>query len=406
MITSNIDNDIYKITQQCAVLRKYPHAIATYHFTNRRLSNTFTSIFRKSLQAKIDAMASLRMSKDEYDFIRERCPYLPPDYFEYIARYEYNPREVKLALLSNGQLDLSVHGLWHRTILWEVPLLALISETFFEEIDKNWTQNGQYDKLVTKTNRLIEGYCHWADFGTRRRRNYETQDTAVRVFKEHGGDNFVGTSNVHLAMKYNVKPIGTQDHEWTMAHSVLAGLRHANRYALNAWADVYQGELGTALTDTYGSDAFLKDFDGNLSRLYDGVRHDSGCPFKFIDKMVVHYKSKRLDPMSKLIVFSDGLDVEKAIEIERYCRGKIKRSFGIGTHFTNDFEGSPALNIVIKMSALNGIPVVKLSDVATKATGDKDAVRVANWTLFNTPLDNNLFLDNNPFHDTVESERK
>jgi nicotinate phosphoribosyltransferase len=165
------------------------------------------------------------------------------------------------------------------------------------------------------------------------------------------------------------------------------GLRRANRCALERWSDTYDGNLGIALTDTFGSAAFFEDFDGKLARLYDGVRHDSGDPFEFGDKVIDHYVRLGIKPTSRTIIFSDGLDVELAIRIHQYFAGKIQISFGIGTHFTNDFEGSSALSIVIKLWSISGVPVVKISDQPAKIQGDSDACRVAKWTFFGTPLD-------------------
>jgi nicotinate phosphoribosyltransferase len=165
-----------------------------------------------------------------------------------------------------------------------------------------------------------------------------------------------------------------------MAQSVLAGLRHANRFALEVWAAAYQGELGTALADTYGSEAFFMDFDARYARLYDGLRQDSGDPAAFIERVVRHYQSLGIDPRAKTIVFSDNLTPELAVELQRRCGGRIRAVFGIGTNLTNDFEGSPALNIVIKLTAIDGIPVVKLTDDPAKASGDPEALRIARWT--------------------------
>jgi nicotinate phosphoribosyltransferase len=228
-------------------------------------------------------------------------------------------------------------------------------------------------------------YASFAEFGTRRRRSYAIQDKVIQAFQTYGG--FNGTSNVHFAMKYNLKPIGTMAHEWIMGVSALEGLRHANFHALQNWVRVYNADLGIALTDTFGTPAFFKNFNMRLAKLYDGVRHDSGDPFEFADKVIEHYKSLGIDPMSKVIVFSDGLNVEKCLEIAKYCNGKIRFSFGIGTHFTNDFEGSPALNMVIKIWMCDGVHVVKLGDGTGKTMGDPDAVRVAQWTFLDTPLD-------------------
>ena len=190
-----------------------------------------------------------------------------------------------------------------------------------------------------------------------------------------------------FAMKYGLRPIGTMAHEWLMGMTVLEGLRNCNYYSLQNWVRVYNADLGIALTDTYGTPAFFKNFNVRLAKLYDGVRHDSGDAYKFTDAVVAHYKNLGIDPMSKIIVFSDGLNVAEAAKIKKYCEGKIKCSFGIGTSLTNDFEGSKALNMVIKLWSCDGVPVVKLSDSPGKVMGDPDAVRVAQWMFRGAALD-------------------
>jgi nicotinate phosphoribosyltransferase len=202
-----------------------------------------------------------------------------------------------------------------------------------------------------------------------------------------------GTSNVYFAKKYGMKAIGTVGHEWIMGTSALVGLRYANRFAFENWVEVYNGDLGIALTDTFGSDAFFKDMDLKLSKIYDGVRHDSGDPYVFVDTVTEHYKRMGIDPMKKVIVFSDALDADTAIRLKRYCEGKINCSFGIGTSLTNNsdfFRQSPPLNMVIKLHSINEIPVVKLSDSPEKETGEKDALRVANYIFGRKGLDDDI----------------
>jgi nicotinate phosphoribosyltransferase len=267
--------------------------------------------------------------------------------------------------------------------------MAMISELFFIHCDNDWDDRDQEAKLAAKSDRLR--HITFTDFGTRRRRSFATQEAVVAYFKKHNAY-FMGTSNVHLAHKYNVRPIGTMAHEWIMGISALEGLRHANRYAMKIWSDIYKGELGTALTDTFGTDVFWADFDVALAKLFDGPRHDSGCPFGFTDKTVANYKRLRIDPTTKTAIFSDGLDTDLAVRIDDYCKGKIRSSFGIGTHFTNDFtkpngDVSKPLNMVVKLAKCDGVPVVKLSDTPTKAIGDRDALRVAKWTFFGQALD-------------------
>jgi nicotinate phosphoribosyltransferase len=235
---------------------------------------------------------------------------------------------------------------------------------------------------------LAEG--NYADFGTRRRRSFRSQELVVETMKDAVG--FMGTSNVYLAKKHNVKAIGTQSHQWIMGVSALRGLRHCNSFAMDEWVKTYNGSLGIVLTDTYGTEAFLKDFDLKNAKLFDGVRHDSGDPIWFADLIISHYKKLGIDPMSKIIIFSDGLDDDIADKIRNHCKGRIKSATCIGTFFSNDYknskgEKSKALSIVIKLYGCAGVPVVKLSDNPAKAAGDEDAVRVAEWTFYGQPLD-------------------
>lgn len=342
----------------------------------------------EEFKRRIKLLDDLRLTHEEEEFLHQNCPFLPEVYISYLKQFRFHSECVEVNLTDDGQLELEIRGLWDHTILFEVPLMALISEIYFEYVDDDWELdfeayvNGARNKGLM----LKEAGCMVADFSTRRRRSYFTQEAAIRGLKTW--DNFVGTSNVHFAHKYGLKVKGTQAHEWFMAVSVLCGLRHANRYALENWIRVYDADLGIALTDTFGTDAFFADFDMRLAKLFDGVRHDSGDPCLFAEKVINHYKKLRIDPTTKVIVFSDGLNVVEACRINNYCKGKIKCSFGIGTYFSNDFEGSKAMNMVIKLRECNGIPVIKLSDDPGKATGDKDALRVAKWTFFQQGLDN------------------
>jgi len=385
MITSLLDNDLYKFTMEQAVLELHPDVRATYQLINRCPSDRFNQEFFGALTEAVEEMSGLELRRDEWLFLQERCPYLKPAYLDYLKNYRYDPHEVHARLDDQRRLSITIDGPWHRTILWEVPLLALICELYGKHVDTNWTGQGQAGKVEKKSNTLRQAGCTFADFGTRRRRNYVTQRQVVEGLR--GNPGFVGTSNVHLAHAHDLKPIGTMAHEWIMAHSVLGGLRHANRFALEAWYKVYNAELGIALTDTYGTEAFLDDFDVYYARLYDGVRQDSGCPFEFTDRIIEHYQKLRIDPATKTIVFSDGLTPDSAVKLKNYCGDRIRCAFGIGTNLTNDFQHSKALDVVIKLKAVNGVPVAKLTDDPAKATGGRDALRVARWTFFGTPLD-------------------
>jgi nicotinate phosphoribosyltransferase len=398
-IKSLLDNDLYSLTMQNAILEHYPNTPVTYKFTNRNLNMKFNGASYNAIVDNIKALANLSLTDSEYLFLKE-YKFLGPTYLEYLRNYRFKPEQVTVKFL-DGDLDITVSGPWEETIFFEVPLLAIISEAYFEFVDFNWatrpycTKGGcgrqwqeMYDSLTfDKAQKLATMNDKFTDFGTRRRRSYDVQDLVVKTFKESGVSNFFGTSNVHLAHKYGLRAVGTMAHQWFMGVSALESLRYANKFALHKWQETYKGSLGYALTDTFGTDAFFRDFDQSLARVYDGVRHDSGCPFTFADRIIDHYNKLGIDPTTKLIVFSDGLDVDKALAISKHCAGRVRCSFGIGTFFSNDVPNSKPLNMVIKLYDVNGIPVVKLSDSPGKATGDKDAIRVALWTFKNQSLD-------------------
>lgn len=386
------DNDLYKASMQQAVLALHPDALAEYEFTDRNPNTVYTEEFVAKLRKCIDEMSNFALTGDEYNWMKQSIPYFTPWYVEYLRNYRYDPDEVSVSLVNN-RLHLNIKGYWHRTILWEVPLMALISGLWFEMNDGSTSLSNtvsQINRCHAKIEAMEKAGLQWADFGTRRRRSFYIQNLIVETMSSSKG--FVGTSNILFAMKHGVKPIGTKAHEWYQAFSQLAGLEHANRAGLEAWIRVYGTRLGIALTDTYGTRAFLRDFNRELAQAYDGIRHDSGDPFEFVDNFVAHYKSLGIDPLSKTAIFSDSLTVEKAIKIHEYCKGKIKDSYGIGTHFTNDFPNSvlKPLNIVIKLVRMNNKPVVKLSDDLKKAVGDLDAIRVARYVHMNIPLDTPL----------------
>lgn len=392
MIKSMIDNDLYKLSMGHAVLRKHPNLRVSYKFTDRRAKGAWTPAAVKELKRRIKAMAKLALTREERSFCETQMPWINRSFWDYLAAYRFDPSEVTVTLDAKRNLQIQIAGLWCRTIFWEVPILALVCEVWYEMIDTDWTEDGQEEKMLAKAQRLADAGVAWGDFGTRRRRNFEAQERVVRIGKNF--KNFTGTSNVYLAMKYGVKAIGTMAHEWIMAHSALHSLKHANKYALESWNDVYQGNLGTALPDTYGTDAFLRDFQGVLARLFDSVRHDSGDPYVWAEKMIKHYTSLGIDWKSKPLGFTDGNTDESAIEIHNWVKARGGRCwFGIGTSMSNDYgPESPALSIVIKLSTVEEADgrichVVKLSDTPEKASGDRDALRVALWTHFNKPLD-------------------
>jgi nicotinate phosphoribosyltransferase len=378
-----LDNDFYKFTMQQCVAKLFPKAKARYAFINRG-KHQFPKGFAEALQASVKAMGSLKLTKDEKHWLAKTCPYLDPVYLDFLQGYCYDPGEVQITQ-QGDQLHVAVEGWWYRTILWEVPLLCLISENFYQ---LHGQQRERDETVIAKTKRKIEGYSVLgvtiAEFGTRRRHSYAAQQLVVKTLKQFGNP-FVGTSNVHLAMQHDTKPIGTHAHEWFMFHAAKYGFKMANTIALEHWVDVYRGDLGIALSDTFTTDEFYEIFDKKFARLFDGVRHDSGDPILFAEKTIRHYKNLGIDPRSKTIIFSDALNEEKVKTIAAYCNGKIGISFGIGTNFTNDVGLKP-MNIVMKMTeALPDsepwTPVVKLSDEPMKYTGEVQSIALAKAVL-------------------------
>lgn len=374
MIQNILDNDLYKFSMQQAVHALYPRAHVEYAFFNRG-STRFPEGFAALVQKQIDRMADFALSEAQKNFLRRKCYFLTPVYLDFLSTYRFDPDEV--SLFQEGSLfDLRVKGPWYRTILWEVPLMAIISETYFKvKKQKGLPDEDRIRINIEKAKKLSVANVKYADFGTRRRFSSDNHDRVIQDLISIENPTLIGTSNVNLAHKYNLTPIGTLAHEWFMFHSVLSGYRMANPSAKDAWVRVFHGDLGIALTDTYTTDVFLDSFDTFYAKLFDGVRQDSGNPFEFTDKMTAHYRKLHIDPSAKSIVFSDGLNVDKAIKIHEYCSGKVRDAYGIGTNLTNDVGVTP-LNIVIKLIQCRVSqdkpwrPTVKLSDDPGKHTGD------------------------------------
>lgn len=387
MINGILDQDLYKILLQNAILQEYPDVDVVYEFRNRG-TQRFNYKFLSALKDYINTeFPKFKLSIEEKHWIKEKLPFLPPSYLEYLYNFRYNPNNVIVDLDDEQNLVLKIIGKWHNECLWEVPLMATISELYFQMVDTKWLyQEEDYSwKTFNKADIWNKSGVKYSEFGTRRRRSFSIQDCVVMSLKKANGG-LLGTSNMFFAKRYGIQPIGTHPHEWIQGISGLESLNYPNRIMMQKWLKVYKGNLAIALTDTFGTDAFLKDFNLELANSFKGVRQDSGDPMLFVDKIVHHYKKLGIDPMTKTIIFSDNLKLNEPIEIKRYCENKINATFGIGTFLTNDIENSKALNMVIKLQSVNGDPVVKLSDVPTKNSGDKDAIKVANWIFNGIPL--------------------
>lgn len=365
-----------------AIQRLYPWSHVRYTFFDR--GNTqYPQGFAERLKAEVAEMSKLKLTKEEKAFIVKRCYFFDPAFIDFLEGYQFNPDEVKIEQ-NGGELRIQIEGFWYRTVLWEVPLMSIISELYFDMM--GITPVDFEESTKRKAIALTEVDADYSEFGTRRRFSFDVQDKVVEILKANSGDYFKGTSNVYLAMKHNTTPIGTMPHEWFMYHGALFGYRAANIKALEAWVEVFQGSLGITLTDTYTTDSFFKSFSLKQAKLFDGVRCDSGDPIDFTDKAIQFYEENRIDPTSKTIVFSDSLNIETVKRIKEHVGGRIHDTYGIGTFLSNDV-GTKPLNIVIKLTEIKANPkndflaAIKLSDVMGKNTGNQREIEICKLTL-------------------------
>lgn len=391
IIRSILDSDLYKFSMQKAVCKLYPRALARYEFINRG-DTRFPKGFDQRLCVEIEHMSTMGLTVYEKLQLPIKCPYLDPAYIDFLAGYRFNPSEVDVKLDSDGRLHVVIEGPWYRTILWEVPLLAAISELYYDMKCLEPKPRPERRKRNQAKGKIFSRVmAHIAEFGTRRRFSYKNQVEVIKDLLAHAGDVFIGTSNVHLAIEHDLKPIGTQAHEWFMFMAGKYGYRIANQIALQKWIEVYAGDLGIVLSDTFTSDAFFRTFGMEYAKLFDGVRHDSGNPYKFAQRAESHYRSLGINPASKTIVFSDSLNPRTVEQLEKNFEHldstvTFKRAYGIGTNLTNDVGLKP-LNIVIKMTACmpdpndSWLPVVKLSDDKGKYTGDAKEIKICKQAL-------------------------
>lgn len=377
------DNDLYKFSVMLAIQKLYPWSYVKYAFTNRGKTQ-FPEGFAERMREEVAAMANLKLTKEEKKFVKTKCYFFDPVFVDFLEGFRYKPEEVTITQ-EGGELNVIIEGYWYRTVLWEVPLLAIISELYFQ-MTGNEPQQVE-EKAIAKAKALKELKADYSEFGTRRRFSFEVQDKVVGALQAHSGEYFKGTSNIYLAMKYNTTPIGTMPHEWFMYHGAVFGYRSANIKGLDAWVRAYDGSLGIALTDTYTTESFFKSFSLKEAKLFDGIRHDSGDPLDFTDKAIEFYERNRIDPTSKTLVFSDSLNTELIQKIKKHVNGRIHDTYGIGTFFSNDVGVKP-LNIVIKLTDVKAykkdeqyLKAVKLSDVLGKHTGDEKEIALSKMTL-------------------------
>jgi nicotinate phosphoribosyltransferase len=370
IIDSLLDTDLYKFSMMQVVLHQYPAAQVEYRFKCRTPGIDLVPCI-EDIRAELAALCQLRFRTDELDYLRQ-WRFIKSDFVDFLALFQLNEKYVRIAPSPDrpGEIDIHIRGPWLHTIMFEVPLLAVVNEVYFRRTSAGLDLGEGRRRLRGKIALLRDtpGYvdCRIADYGTRRRYSRWWQEEVVTTLRDELGAQLAGTSNVWLARKLGLTPLGTLAHEYLQAHQALGPrLRDSQVAALEAWAREYRGDLGIALSDVYGLDAFLRDFDMYFCKLFDGTRHDSGDPFAWGEKVLAHYCANRVDPRNKVLVFSDGLDIPRVMELYAHFRGRCLLAFGVGTNLTNDVGPAP-LNIVIKMIRCNGQPVAKLSDAPGK----------------------------------------
>lgn len=387
IIPSILDTDLYKFTTSYAYSKLYPRAYGQFRFIDRN-ETCYPKGFAEQLKEETKAMAQLSLSRDEELFLHQELPYLPPTYIDFLKGFRFNPEELIIEQDEAGHLSIIAEGLLYRVTLWETPILALVSELYYRTTGAKPDMEYAERAITEKAKALAQEGISFSMFGMRRRFSFEVELRMTELLKQHAGPCLYGTSNVHIAHLLGLKVSGTHPHEWIQFHGAMYGYKMANYMSMEDWINVYDGDLGTVLTDTYTTDVFMRNFSKKHAMLYTSVRHDSGDPFVFTDKVIQRYQELRVDPKIKYIIFSDGLNVERAIEIANYCKGRIGASFGIGTNFSCDVGNDiKARNIVMKLWQCKMTerdrwhPCVKLSDVGGKHTGEASEIRLAQETL-------------------------
>ncbi|MEO6925472.1 MAG: nicotinate phosphoribosyltransferase [Rhodanobacter sp.] len=366
IIDSLLDTDLYKFSMMQVVLHQYPAAQVEYRFKCRTPGIDLASCIDE-IRVEFAALCQLRFHADELDYLRS-WRFITSDFVDFLGLFQLNEKYVRITPSSEvpGEIEIHICGPWLHTIMFEVPLLAIVNEVYFRRTSAGLDLAEGRQRLHTKIALLRDtpdyAGCRIADYGTRRRYSRLWHEEVVTALRDGLGAQLAGTSNVWLARKLGLTPLGTLAHEYLQAHQALGPrLRDSQVAALEAWAREYRGDLGIALSDVYGLNAFLRDFDMYFCKLFDGTRHDSGDPFEWGEKVLAHYQENRVDPRNKVLVFSDGLDIPRVMQLYSHFRGRCLLAFGVGTNLTNDVGPTP-LNIVIKMIRCNGQPVAKLSD--------------------------------------------
>ncbi len=372
IIQSLLDTDLYKFTMLQVVLHKFPQTHSVYHFRCRNLQDTVypLSDILDDLNHQLDVLCQLQFKEDELQYLRN-LRFIKSDFVDYLELFQLKRRFIQASIDDQGRLDIRVEGPMLQAMMFEIYVLAIVNELYFRRIRTPEVLAEGEGRLQAKLQLMQQ--CEQqqqpdeppflvSDFGTRRRYSFDWQKHVVQSFHETCPNVFRGTSNVLLAKELGITPIGTMAHEFLQAFQALdVRLRNFQKAALETWVQEYRGDLGIALTDVVGMDAFLRDFDLYFAKLFDGLRHDSGDPHVWGDKAYAHYRKLKIDSKTKMLTFSDGLDLPRAWELYQYFKDRFQVSFGVGTNLTNDM-GQAALNIVLKLVECNGQSVAKISD--------------------------------------------
>ena len=397
IINSLLETDMYKFSMGQAIYHQFSDYKTTWSFRCRNEDVFFTHEMVEEIRNQIKMYCDLRFTEDELEYLNN-IKWIKGSYVDFLRLWKPRYADFEITEDADCGLALKTRGTWLNTSMYEIPTLAIINEVYFRmQYEYDGLLASFKEKLDEKIDKLISGEWDigvFSEFGLRRRLSGEAQAMAVKALCENNpfyhDSKCVGTSNVYLAKKFGVMPSGTMAHEWIMCvgqGNHKHNPAYSNWYALDAWVKEYGVLNGTALTDAITTDCFLRDFQLTYATLFSGVRHDSGDPYEWGEKMIAHYESLGIDPSMKTLLFSDSLNFEKAAKLYSYFKGKTKVAFGIGTYLSNDTY-APALNIVMKTTACNGMDVAKISDVAGKSICEnadylKYLNRCINWRMDN-----------------------
>nr|DAU84732.1 MAG TPA: nicotinate phosphoribosyltransferase [Caudoviricetes sp.] len=382
MVKSILDTDLYKFSMSYAYMKNYPEAEGVFEFNDRN-NTVYNEEFLTQLDEAFHKMTDLSLTNDEYEWCIKNIPYIPTFYWDWLKTFRFDINAIDYYLDKEGHLHITVQDYLYKATLYEVPILTIVSE-LYNCMKGNKVELGDYlGYLDYKLETANANHISFSEFGTRRRFSYGIQAIVIDYIK-HFSLTCVGTSNVHFAMKYGMTPIGTMAHEFIMFHGAIFGYKQANYLMMESWVNTFDGALGIALTDTYTSDIFFRNFSCKHGKLFDGIRQDSGNEYEFIENAINRYKALGINPLTKTIVFSNALNFNKALKIKQFCENRIQASFGIGTNLTCDVPNSANIVMKLKQCRMNANQqwedCIKVSDDFGKHCGNSKEMKIFNLT--------------------------